>query len=339
MFTKINLQSNLVVFGIPLLMILSLIAVVKSSFFIPRISPFIIADFLITIPLIYFLLIRKKKITNKTTITVAFLGLAIASVILPKEDQEIITQIRIMLLPLVEFFLIGYIFVKGRKIIKKVKESKNRSLDFFDAIQQVCNEILPYGLGNVFAAEISVVYYGLLNWERRKLQKNEYSYHKDGMATSVILGFLLVVVVEMFVTHAMLKNGNVTASIILALLSGYTALQVIAVLRSLAKRPVFIDVNKEQLILKFGILANATIPFEQIKKVELTTKELPEKTTIKYFSPLGRAGGHNLILHFQKEIKFNSFYGITKKADSLAIFIDQKNEFKQNLTEHITFKK
>lgn len=335
MFTKINLQSNLIVFGIPLLMILSLITVVKSSFFIPRISPFIIADFLITIPLVYFFLIRKKEISNKTTITVAFLGLAIVSVILPKENQEVLVQIRLVLLPLVEFFLIGYIVVKGRKIIKKIKESNDDSLDFFDAIQQVCNEVLPLGLGNVFAVEISVIYYGLLNWRRKELKKNEYSYHKDGMATSVILGFLLVVVVEMFVTHAMLKNGNITASFILAILSAYTALQVIAVLRSLAKRPVYIDVEKKQLLLKFGILANAVIPFDQINEVELTTKELPEKTSIKYFSPLGSSGGHNLVLHFKEQIKFNSFYGISKKANSLAVFVDQKNEFKQNLIQHI----
>lgn len=335
MYSKINLQSNLIVFGIPLLMILSLIAVVKSSFFIPKLSPFVIVDFLITIPLVYFFLIRKREITNKTVITVAFLGLAIASVVLPKENQWLLSQIKVYLLPLVELFLIGFVFVKGRKIIKKVKKSNNDSFDFFDVMQQACNGILPAGIGSVFASEISVIYYGLFNWKKKTLQKNEYSYHKDSTAVSVILGFLLVVVVEMFVTHAMMKQGNVKGSFILGVLSAYTALQVIAILRSLAKRPVYIDVDKKQLILKFGILANAVIPFNQIKEVELTTKELPEKTQIKYFSPLGSSGGHNLILHLTEEIKFNSFYGFSKKARSLAIFIDDKNGFRQSLVKHI----
>ncbi len=335
MYTKINLQSNLIVFGIPLLMILSLVAVVKSSFFIPTLSPFVIIDFLITIPLVYFFLIRKKKLTNKTTITVAFLGLAIASVILPKENQWLLSQVKVYLLPLVELFLVGFVVVKGRKIIKEVKKNRNKSIDFFDVMQQVCNDILPLGIGSVFASEISMIYYGLFNWKKKTLQKNEYSYHKESTAVSVILGFLLVVVVEMFVTHTMMKQGNVQGSFILGVLSAYTALQVIAVLRSLIKRPVFIDVENEQLILKFGILANATIPFSKIKEVELTVKELPEKTTIKYFSPLGSSGGHNLVLHLTEEIKFNSFYGISKKATSLAVFIDLKNEFKQNLEQYI----
>ncbi|MCF2876263.1 MULTISPECIES: hypothetical protein [unclassified Tenacibaculum] len=337
MFTKLNIQNNLIVFGIPLLMILSLVAVVKSSFFIPRISPFVIVDFLITIPLVYFFLIRKKEISNKTTITVAFLGLAIASIILPKENQEIIGQIRMILLPLVEVFLIGFVIVKARKVIKKVKTTNNNSLDFFDSMQLACSEILPYGLGSVFAAEISVVYYSLFNWRKKQLKENEYSYHKNSTAVSVILGFLLVVVVEMFVTHAMMEQGNVKGSFVLGVLSIYTALQVIAVLRSLAKRPIYIDTEKQQLVLRFGIIANAVIPFNEIKEIEVSTKDIPEKSLIKYFSPLGSSGGHNVVIHFKEKIKFNSFYGISKSAVSLALFVDKQNDFKQKIGQHITF--
>ncbi|MGB1042827.1 MAG: hypothetical protein ACPGU6_05495 [Tenacibaculum sp.] len=335
MYNKISLQNNLLVFGIPLLMILSLVAVVKSSFFIPKLSPYIIVDFLITIPLVYFFLIRKRKITNKTTISVALLGLAIASFILPKEEQWLLTQIKTFLLPLLEMFLIVFLIIKGRKVIKKVKATKDKSLDFFDVVQQVCSDVFPLGVGNVFAAEISVIYYGVLSWKKKVLQENEYSYHKDSTAVSVILGFLLVVIVEMFVTHAMMKQGNVSGSFILGVLSVYSALQVIAILRSLSKRPVFIDVKNKQLILRFGILANASIPFNQIATIELTTKELPENTTIKYFSPLGSSSGHNLVLHLKEELKFNSFYGFSKKATALAIFIDHKNEFKQSLERYV----
>ncbi|WP_299123751.1 hypothetical protein [uncultured Tenacibaculum sp.] len=337
MFTKLNIQNNLIIFGIPLLMILSLIAVIKSSFFMPRISPFVIVDFLITIPLVYFFLIRKKEISNKTTITVAFLGLAIVSIILPKENQEIIGKIRMILLPLVEVFLIVFVIVKARKVIKKVKNTNNNSLDFFDSMQLACNEILPYGLGNIFAAEISVVYYSLFNWRKKQLQENEYSYHKNSTAVSVILGFLLVVVVEMFVTHAMMEQGNVKGSFVLGVLSVYTALQVIAVLRSLAKRPIYIDTEKEQLVLRFGIIANAVIPFNQIKEIEMSTKDIPERSSIKYFSPLGNSGGHNVVIHFKEKIKFNSFYGIPKRAVSLALFVDEQNDFKQKIGQHITF--
>lgn len=338
MLKRTNLQSNLVVFGIPLLMILSLIVLMKSSFFIPKLSSYILIDLLITIPLVYYLLVRKKRIANKTVITVAFLGLAVASIFLPEENQGLVSQLRMFLVSLVEIFLVTYIVIKGRKAVIKIKAFRDYSLDFFDILQQVCNEVLPKGISNLFAAEVSVIYYGLLNWKKRKLKENEFSYHKEGTANSVILGFLLVVFVEIFATHGMIQGGNKRGSIILAILSTYTALQVIAVLRSLAKRPIFIDVKKQQVVLKFGILAKAIIPFTQINEIQVSTKELTEKSSIKYFSPLGSSVGHNIVLHLKEELIFESFYGFKKQAKSLAVFVDKKNEFKNSIENIINQK-
>ncbi|CAL2104443.1 conserved membrane protein of unknown function [Tenacibaculum sp. 190130A14a] len=327
MQNTLNLRSNLVVFGIPLMMILSLVMLVKSSFFIPKITPFIIVDFLITIPIVYFLLIRKKAVSKITVFTVFMVGLVTASFILPKEQQQLLTTIKTFLIPVIELGLITFVVLKGRAILKKVKEINDQSLDFFDVINIACKEILPGKIASVFASEIAVIYYGLLNWKKRQINDNEYTYHKDGMAVSVILGFLLVVVIEIFVTHSMMKQGNVSGSFILAILSGYTALQIIAILRSFAKRPMFIDEQKKELVLRFGILANARISVDQIASIEMNSKEIPEKSPIKFFAPIGRAGGHNVIVHFNKEIRFESFYGVTKKATSLALHIDKKETF------------
>lgn len=327
MQNTINLRNSLVVFGFPLLMVLSLVILVKSSFFIPKISSFVIIDFLITIPLVYFLLIRKKSISNKTVFSVFMLGVLIASFTLPKENQQLLNTVKTFLIPIVEIGVIAFIMLKGRSVAKKIKEINDYSLDFFDVINKVCKEILPSKVAGIFASEIAMIYYGLFNWKKKELKKNEFTYHKDGMAVSVILGFLLVVVVEMFVTHSMMKNGNVNGSLILAALSGYTILQILATLRSLVKRPIVIDEDNEELYLKFGILANAKISLHQIENIELSTKEISEKSSIKFFSPIGSAGGHNLILHLKEEIKFNSFYGFTKKATSLAIFVDSRDAF------------
>ncbi|WP_299109420.1 hypothetical protein [uncultured Tenacibaculum sp.] len=335
MQNTINLRSNLVVFGIPILMILSLVMLIKSSFFIPEISSFVVIDFLITIPLVYFLLIRKKAISNKTVFSAIMIGVVVASLVLPKDNQQLLSTIKVFLIPIVEIGLIVFVAIKARVVLKRIKATRNQSLDFFDVINDACREILPSKIAGIFASEIAMVYYGLFNWKKKELQGNQFSYHKDGMATSVILGFLLVVVIEMFVTHSMMKQGNVGGSFVLAILSGYTALQIIATLRSLAKRPIVIDKEKEELHLKFGILANGVIPFAKIDAIEMSTKEIPENSPIKFFSPIGRAGGHNILIHFKEEIRFNSFYGFTKKAQILALQIDKKELFVSRIREVI----
>ncbi|OSY87963.1 hypothetical protein WH52_07960 [Tenacibaculum holothuriorum] len=336
MRNTINFNKRYLVFGVPLLMILSLVVLLKSPLFIPKLSSFVIIDFLVTIPLVYFFIVRKTSISNKTTISIALLGFVLITILIPEEYQGSFSKFKTLLLPVIELLLIGFVIVKTRVAIKKIRESNDDSKDFFELMQQVCNEILPFGLGTVFASEISVVYYGLFNWKKRTLKENEFTYHKDGMATSVILGFLLVVVVEMFVTHSMMQHGNVRGSIVLGILSAYTMLQVIAVLRSLSKRPIYIDEQKEELVLRFGILSNAIIPFSSIEKTELSTKDIPEKSIIKFFSPIGRSGGHNIILHFNKEIKFNGFYGFKKKAKSLAIFVDEVSMFEKVLKDNLS---
>lgn len=327
MIGKINFRSNIVVFGIPLLMFLSLIAITKSSNLVSEISLFVLIDLLIIIPFVYFLLIRHKDISNKTIIVVALLGFFIAGFILPKENLRILNSIKIYVLPFIEVLVLFFVLIKSRRALKKVKESKNNSLDFYETVQIVCAKIVPQSIGNILAAEISVIYYSIFNWRKRKLNENEFSYHKESTANSVILGFLLVIIVEMFVTHSMMKMGNNKGTFVLTALSIYTFLQILALLKSLSRRPIFIDLKKEQVVLKFGILANATIPFKTIKEIEVSTKEFSEKSPIKYFSPLGNSAGHNVIIHLNKEIKFESFYGFKKKATSLAIFIDAKNEF------------
>lgn len=331
----LNIRKDYIAFAIPILMILSLVILIKSSFFVSKLTPFVLIDLLLTIPLVYFLLIRKREISNTSVFSVAAIGLLIASLTLPKEEQLLVNQIRMIALPIVEVLLIGYVIVKLRKALQNIKTLRAQALDFFDLLEQVCNEILPKKIGHLLAVEISVLYYGLWNWRRRKLRQNEFTYHKEGTANSVMLGFLLVILVEIFVTHSMIQHGNDKGALILGVLSAYTALQIIAMMKSLAKRPIFIDTDKRELVLKFGILAKAIIPFEAIESVEIHTKDLPEDKSITYLSPLGSATGHNMVLRVKEEAQLNSIYGFMKRYTALAFFVDEKQEFKNTLSNLI----
>lgn len=324
-------KDKLIAFLIPTLLISTIVLLVKSSFYESTLAKYIIIDFLITIPLFYFLLVRKTTITNKTVLTLAVLGVFIASSILPTEDQGFLSTIKLFLLPVLEIGILSFIIVKSVKAYKSYKTQNETSLDFYDAILNVCNDIFSPRIGHLVATEFSMLYYSLFNWKKYHLKENEFSYHKNSTSTSVLLGFLLVVLVEAFVTHAMIKSGNTKSSIILAILSAYTFLQIVSVIRSLSKRPIFIDVANKQLVLRFGLLSTAEIPFELIKEIEVTNKELPEKTTVQYFSPLGNMADHNIILHLKDTINYPVFYGFKRKAETLAIFIDEQHKFSETL--------
>jgi hypothetical protein len=48
---------------------------------------------------------------------------------------------------------------------------------------------------------------------------------------------------------------------------------------------------------------------------------------------LGNIGEHNIIIHFTQEVRFAGIYGIRRKAKSIALFIDEKEQFKKQIEE------
>lgn len=330
----LNNKYKLLVFLIPALLITTLVVLIKSSMYEATLAKYIIVDFLIVIPFCYYLLIRKTNVPKLTVITMGVIGVFIASSIIPVENQGVLPIIKMVLVPALEIIILSFIIYKAIKAYKIHKKQDNTSLDFYDSLVNVCQEVFPAKAGHLAATEFSMIYYSLFNWKKRPLAKNEFTYHKNGTAMSVLLGLLLVVGVEVFITHGLIKNVNPYLSILLALLSAYSFLQIVSIMRSMAKRPIYVDVDKKEIVLRFGLLSKAIIPFNVIDQVEITNKDLPEKTDIKYFSPLGSLSDHNIVLHLNKELEYEFAYGFTKKAEKIALFVDEKHLFATLINEN-----
>ena len=90
-YTKtVNYSRNLMIYGLPLLFVLIAFLIIKSSVF--KTNPNLISfgvtfDLLISIPFIYYLLIRKTKISNASTSIVLTLNLILAAFLIPKQNQ------------------------------------------------------------------------------------------------------------------------------------------------------------------------------------------------------------------------------------------------------------
>jgi len=81
----LNINRSLINFGIPLILLGILVFLMKSSI-LPQNSAIGLAitlDLLLTVPLVYFLLIRKSNIPKTTVVPVMIVGLLIGSTLLP----------------------------------------------------------------------------------------------------------------------------------------------------------------------------------------------------------------------------------------------------------------
>mgnify|MGYP000241723230 CR=1 FL=1 len=334
----LNVNSYLYVFGIPLAMIFSLILLSESSVFQQnpsKLSLAITLDLLLIVPFVYFLLIRKKAIPKITIVTSFIIGMVVSSFILPTEEQEVLSLIKTVAIPVIELTILYFVVTKTRKIIKNYKLQNNVNIDFYEAMSLAVKEVVPAKVASVLTTEIAVIYYCFISWKKRILQENEFSYHNKSTSVSVILGFILVILIETFTLHHLLSKWNVIAAWVLTFLSVYTCLQMIALLKSLPKRPTFIDEKNQQVVLRYGIFSEAIIPFSNIKNVRVFEKDISEDKTVTIFSPLGKLEGVNMLIEIHQESKFNGFYGFKKKYTYLVFFVDEKHQFVKKIQENI----
>jgi len=328
----INNQKKLIIFGFPLLLIGLMIFIAKSSSF--RLHPESMAigvtfDLLLTVPFVYFLLIRKTTIPKTTIVPFLIFGVLICSIILPSENQYYLNLFKTWVLPIVELLVVSFVIYNVRKTIKNYKKKKHLSFDFFTTLKNTCYEILPEKVVMPIVTEIAVFYYGFLYWKKRKLKENEFTYHKDSGTITLLIAIIFIVAIETVTFHILLLKWSNIAAWILTFLSIYSAIQIFGFLKSMLKRPIAIESNK--LYLRYGIMNEATIKLKEIASIEISSKDIELNKETRKLSFLGELESHNVIIRLKNESTLIGLYGIKKKFKVLALYIDNKNEFKNQM--------
>ena len=286
-------------------------------------------DLLLTVPFIYFLLIRKTNIPKTTVVPFLILGVVLCSIILPSENQQYLNLFKTWILPIIELSVLSYVIYNVRKGIKHYKLSKTESFDFFTTLKNTCYEILPKGVVIPVVTEIAVFYYGFLYWKKRELKENEYSYHKESGTITLLIAIIFIVAIETIVLHILLAKWNNIAAWILTFLSIYSGFQIFGFLKSMFKRPISIE--NDRLYLRYGIMSETTIYIKDIDRVEISSKDIEINKETRKLSFLGELEGHNIIIRLKKENELIGLYGLKRKYKNLALYIDEKIEFKNRI--------
>lgn len=326
----INLQKNLIIFGIPFLIIALMILIAKSSLFINNSDSLAIGitfDLLLTVPFIYFLLIRKTTIPKTTVVSFLILGIIISTIILPSENQNYLNLFKTWVLPIVEISILAFVIHHVKKGIKHYKLTKTESFDFFTTLKNTCYKILPKSFVIPVVTEIAVFYYGFIYWKKRDLKENEFSYHKESGTIALLLVIIFLVAVETIIFHILLAMWSNVAAWVLTFLSVYSGIQIFGFLKSMSKRPISIENNK--LFLRYGIMNEATIAIEDIESIEVSSKDLELNKETRKLSFLGELESHNLIIRLKKENTLIGLYGMKRKFKNLAFHVDDKIKFEK----------
>lgn len=332
------LKHNATAFVIPLALILSLVLLINSNAFSANqstLSTYIIIDFLFTIPIIYFLLIRKRSISNLTVAPVLIGCIVIASYVLPNANQELLSSIKTWLIPIVELSVLTIIVFKVRKAITVYKKTANKHPDFYSTLVEVCESLFPKTVAKLAANEIALIYFAFFNFKKTTLKSNEFSNYKGSGVLTTLGALILVVGIEMVTIHVLAAKWSTTLAWVLTILSFYSALQLIGIIRSVPKRPIAI--NDDHVVLRFGMLSETQIPFEAIKSVQFakSSEYIKEKGT-KTLSLLGELENSNVVIHVNEPQQLEFIYGKPKTYTKLFLFVDDHQNFISQLETHFS---
>ncbi|SFZ95275.1 hypothetical protein SAMN05428642_1224 [Flaviramulus basaltis] len=286
-------------------------------------------DLLLTVPFIYFLLIRKTNIPKTTVVPFIILGVVLCSIILPSENQQYLNLFKTWILPIIELSVLSYVIYNVRKGIKSYKQKKDLSFDFFTTLKNTCYEILPKNVVIPVVTETAVFYYGFIYWKKRELKENEFSYHKDSGTITLLIAIIFIIAIETVVLHILLTKWSSLAAWILTFLSIYSGIQIFGFVKSMFKRPISIENNK--LFLRYGIMNETTIELKKIDNIEISSKDIELNKETRKLSFLGDLESHNIIIHLKEENELIGLYGIKRGYKNLALYVDNKVEFKNRI--------
>jgi len=317
--------SLVLLWGLLIMVMQNSITIENQSALVPAIS----IDLVLSLPLIYLLLIRKTKIPKITVVPIMVLGMTLGLLLLPEEQQYFLLDFKTWVFPFVELGFIIFILWKVRRAIKVLRVEQRGQVDFYDALKSTCQQLLPGFAVMPVLNEIAVFYYGFFSWRKRKLTEGEYSYHRESGTVTLMLAILLIIGIETFVLHRLLLKWSEVIAWILSALSIYSGFQIFGFLKSMLRRPY--QIRPEGLKLNYGIMNETFIPFSAIKDVEASTKELDFKQSIRRLSFLGSLESHNVIIYLKEEAVITGLYGKTNSFNILALHVDRKQEFVENL--------
>lgn len=308
-------------------LLLGLVLIVRSPVFTSSPDLYalaVTADLLLTIPVIWFLLIRKTRIPNITTVPVLIAGLVAGFFILPPTHHQYLELFRDVVLPFIELSVLGYIAVTVTRTVKRFREERGTSADFYSTLRATLSGQLSGFALEAVVMEISVIYYGFFAWKKRNPATGEYSYHRESGGTILWVLILFLVAVETVVFHLLITQWSVTAAWIFSGLSLYSGMQVLGIFKAAAHRPILL--LKDSVRLRYGLMNEVDISYDQIAEIA-PASGLGDQEEYTPISPLGQLENQNIQIILRNPAIMRGFYGIKKKTTRLAFHADQPEAF------------
>ncbi len=292
----------------------------------------IAADLLFGVPLLGYLLLVRTKRAPLPVLALLFLAtLALANFILPPSRQTYLNRVE-YLAPLVELTLLILLALKFRHIRHYYRQERPNHIFASDAAEASLGRAL--GIPTVAAllvTELTLLANFFTGWFRRFQPgpgQLAFSYHRRSAYGLMVAAMGLLLVVETFLVHLIVRHWSNTAAWVLTLASLYTLLWVIGDYQAIRLRPIVLDPNR--LHLRSGQRWRLSVPYSLVTEVRSPAKADSKREDYVNFAVGGEPG---LVLELAEPVQAIGLLGRRKQVRSVGLTLDDPKAFQAALAE------
>ncbi|MCM3003475.1 hypothetical protein [Priestia koreensis] len=304
-------------------------------------------DFMLVIPLLtYFYFIHKRHSLTYIFPVMAAGYFVARFVIIPNDYVHTITSLGYIVIGaealflVVEFYIVYKVLRTIPTIISAYRTYYARIPLFSYALKQALKVSLPPNkLIEVFTTEIDMFYHAFFSWKKRPITGDyAYTYHQKTSGIAIYIMLIHAVLIETIGIHYFLHQFSSTLSYILLALNVYTVFFFIGHIQAIRHNPILL--NKDEVILTYGLTSHMTIPYDLIEGVALyTSKELPDKQRLKSAFD-GRIADFieeppHVEIALKKTVRARYLYGMKKEVSVVFLRVDDPQLFLSALNDRI----
>lgn len=327
----INLMTSSLKVGFLLSIITISIVISQTSALInqPLMASAITFDLTLSLPIAYWLFIRKTKISKRTTAVLIIFGIILASFILPENNRQLLDYLKYFALPVIELGLLaytGFIIYKSRKTYKLLIQNRQ---DFLEVLRETLTAEFPSAiLAKAVSFEIAGFYYAFVGWKSRR-GEHLFSYHKKNGTAVLLIVFGFIVAVETFVLHILIAKWSVIIAWVLTAFSIYFLFQIFAHAKAILLRPM--EIAEDKLFIRCGLLGDAEIELTNIASINHIKPPIAPKDGEIKLSPVGEFTACNLKIILRNGAVLNGLYGKKKNFNAIFLAVDEAEILKAEI--------
>ncbi|MDQ0246736.1 membrane protein YdbS with pleckstrin-like domain [Bacillus fengqiuensis] len=304
-------------------------------------------DFLITIPVLTYFFIIRKRYSLKYLIPVIFAGYAAGTFIIPNEQMQQFTFVPYLLfageaaLLLVELYILYQVLTKIPKLICTFHHTDEASPYFFIRLKHSMETHLSMTrLISIFLSEITMFYYALFSWKKKAPADvpGMYTFHQKTSTIALHIMLIHALVLESVGFHYFLHQWNEIAAWVLLALNVYTLLFFLGEIQAIRLCPV--QLTEEKLVLQIGLTKSLSVPLEKINKIQYY--DGPEKWSKQESKMIFDGTAADFMkkkptfeISLKEPITAHYMYGFEKKVDRIFMDIDESDAFYQTLKSRL----